>query len=374
MHHIQPPLLHGRSGICRVANARCRRSPKATSCVSLVLAGLIWLQGTAPKCCAEDAESGITVEVILDSQSIRFPDPIYGYLRIRNTGRQQRFMPLLLSTGIEIRAVCGEASVTQEYAPGFGGYVLTLAEPGESRMLPFMLNYGHREFASCLLDGGEILVHAEVQAKPTKSIKAEDKGKPSIGYSETGMLLGIHASPVEVSVDIKDTVASQNSSDFASNITAPGSWPSKERGPRLFDWDPEQQGFSLYYVNAVFVDKLVPVLRIYPQRDHAILSEIDRQTATWRSLSIRKAILNHLESGRDLMSGKTTVDHILGVLDGAGPAEAHFLLQQSFRLLAQYPEESSPEELRAIRPILQYLFDRAAEKHPDLDFEGYQSR
>lgn len=134
-----------------------------TGCVLVCILQATQLTGSA-KC---ESPSGVEFEIILDSDSVKFPDPIYGFLRVTNTSGREDFFPSLgelqHSTSLELR--CGEQVVEADFAPNQPPRA-TRRPAGYSSVTSFCLRYKEPKFVQRVRERLLVLIHAKTPVRP----------------------------------------------------------------------------------------------------------------------------------------------------------------------------------------------------------------
>ena len=300
-----------------------------TGCVLVCILQATQLAGDA-KC---ESPSGVEFEIILDSDSVKFPDPIHGFLRVTNTSGREAFLPSLgelqHSTSLELR--CGGQVVEADFAANQPARA-TRRPAGYSSVTPFCLRYNEPKFVQRVRERLPVLIHAKTPVRPRQianSVAGRDTADRTSAprfvelYETNGRPILSATAETRVRLDPGNWIFRRPDDPLIRFAAAWPAWRSdRELGEitALMKFPQSIAEIERFLIEVSTIND-VPILAVFPERAFSILDRLNKDTVSWRRLKLTQLLMQCTREGFDREKLASVVDEAWTTLAQSGPAE-----------------------------------------------------
>lgn len=281
--------------------------------------------------------SHIKLEVIPDNNVLRFPEPVFGLVRITNTSDKEEFFPAGL---FQIYGRTIDGANVQLGSVLLQSPELTKVSAGYSETVAFHYSIGDKkQIRAILVDKSPLTftfrTYGKPQNLPIENLRRLDR----IDYDEAGEFEHLDSTPVTVHYSlenlifqnpIKDGFSKSLNENFAAKALDPTRWPkiSPHTLKQPISQSPDKYLESSYFlaVGDNYLFDHVPVVRLFPKQTRTLQNVVRCDTATWRFLDmerIRQFTISRPESPEARLRAYEDYIKVLKCM-GRGEAYYHF--------------------------------------------------
>jgi len=242
--------------------------------------------------------SHIKLEVILDNTVLRFPEPVFGLVRITNTSNKSEFFPVGLiqiypHTVDGVRVELGSVLL---HPPA-----LTKVNAGYSETKAFRYSIGDKNQMRAILVGKSPLtftfrMHGKPNRFPIENLRQPDY----IENDEAKGFEDVESPPVTAHYSLENLVFQERiNENFALRTVDLSSWPKENpfrlSSSKFFKYrDNPRNKYSVEFDTSVALDGIhfdqIPIVRPFARQLWHLQSVVRCDTATWRSLEVARII------------------------------------------------------------------------------------
>lgn len=279
--------------------------------------------------------SNIKLEIILDNKTLRFPEPVFGFVRITNISDKEGFFPSGLFQ-VYKRAIDGpnvELGSVLLHAPA-----LTKVSAGYTETVAFHYSIGDKkQIRAILLDKSPLVFTFRTFGKPNEFPIEKLRQSDFIEYDEAKGFGDLDSPPATVHYSlehlvfqnpIKDGFTESLNENFVSKTLDPTRWPkvNPHTLKEPISWSPDKYLDSSYFLGRddEYLFNHVPVVQLFPRQIRTLQNVIRCDTATWRFLDvarIRQFTISRPESSESRLRAH---EDFISVLRCMGRAEAYY--------------------------------------------------
>lgn len=332
--------------------------------ISTVAMHLFVWQFPSPVLSADVAE--VKVEVLLDSKVLRFPEPIYGFVRMTNVTNDTAFMPSNFSGRLSFNIGGRKSEIG--FDPNYP-LLLRLKPANYSIIVPFR----HLITDKAQVDA---LLHVHLPVSISLSIGAIPKRRPlpklrdpnTVTYHEAGGYDWVVSKPVTLHYNLDKLVFRDGlDPDLAKKTLDSRQWPDANpflipvpyKGPDFYEFGRELA--ELQGLDEGFMSK-IPIVWLFREQANRIQAVVRCDTATWRLLELWRILRGPYPPETAAEDWIKIGEDIINVLRCAGRAEAFYLSQRVIGL-----PENKYVEIEGVRISCQnYVLQRMYKEIPFL--------
>ncbi|MEM8910438.1 MAG: hypothetical protein AAGC97_01620 [Planctomycetota bacterium] len=316
---------------------------------------------------AADLEE-VSFEFILDSDRIRFPEPIYGFIRLANVAKESTYMPSLgqLDSITDLTLHCGDQSIDGSSRPN--------SEPTASKkpvgyfsIMPFRFRYSSPEFVQRIREGFPCVLKASTAVRPaeisqelfavgdTIDVRSRQRVPLMPHRLNAGNKMLTATAESRVKVDPQRWIFQERNDPLITIAYQPAAWRSVgvlREMTRSMELPESETAITSFFLSVGLIESL-PILAVFPDRVDTIRNRVREDTATWRKLEISQVIESSLEPVQTPEQVATTITAIRVVLENCGPAELIWLEEYACRNLLSSLVNRSDRQAQQTRELVE---------------------
>ena len=272
----------------------------------------------------------IKIDVVVDDETLRFPEPIFGFVVVTNQSEQAAFLPI--TEGGKLSFAVGDVQ-THQLFPTLGQTELRKVPAGFSYKIPFVYCVSNREqIRGILRNKASVDITFSIDTIPKRKVISQQRRPDVIEFAEAGGFDWLESAPVKVHFSKKPTIFSgYGGAHFYLEVLKVNRWPKSDEPIELsfvpFKPKPGVSTPDFGLVEDVGKDSLnyLPIAHVFPHYLRDLQAVVSCDTATWRILELQRIQRTLLIQPRTDKSLLRAVDDEIDVLKCAGRAESYFL-------------------------------------------------